>query len=81
MGIGINLTKKEKTIRKMWEMVDKLYGNYSRDEEMKIWDLCYEWNSEHEDDEIFMCETGDEGNTVNGFMIEDDCFYYEDMMR
>ena len=38
--------------------------------------MCIEWNREHEDDEIFMCEHADENNVVDGFYIEDDYWLY-----
>ena len=43
--------------------------------EKRIWDICYDWNSTHED-EIFMCEDWDEDDNYR-FYIEDDYYQYE----
>ena len=37
----------------------------------KIWDLGIDWNRDHEDDEIFVCEDYDENGDLKLY-IEDD---------
>ena len=70
---------KQQTIETMVKMAQAMYhGNYSKDLENCIWDICSMWNSEHQDNEIFMCEHTND-NDVNGFYIEDDYFLYCDM--
>ena len=71
-------TRREKQIIKMMKMANKLVKNYSWELNQKLWDMCSDWNSTHdEDDEIFMCETCDDNDNVNGFMIEDDVWYWQ----
>lgn len=74
---------REQTISKMMDMANALIGNWTRAGEDEIWTMCSDWNSEHPDEEIFMCESDmDEyGNTteyVNGFYIEDDHWIFEE---
>lgn len=71
------------TIDKMIKKAKAITGtnskNWTRDAENKIWDMAYDWNSNHDDSEIFMCEIWkDDGYDFDGFMIEDDYFVYED---
>lgn len=54
-------------------------GNYSKQCENAIWRMASDWNSEHPDEEIFMCEYSNTSNRVDGFCIEDDYFLYSDM--
>jgi hypothetical protein len=60
-------------------MANDLYKDHAENwtwtAEQKIWTICCDWNRDHEDEEIFMCETSDDDDNVNGFMIEDDLFY------
>ena len=71
-------TRREKQIIKMMKMANKLVKNYSWELNQKLWDMCSDWNSTHdEDEEIFMCETCDDDDNVNGFMIEDDVWYWQ----
>ena len=71
-------TRREKQIIKMMKMANKLVKNYSWELNQKLWDMCSDWNSTHdENDEIFMCETCDDNDNVNGFMIEDDVWYWQ----
>ena len=70
------------------KMIDKLISqslkilkddkSYSKCDELKIWEECSDWNSEHSNDEIFMCEYSGHYSTtqVIGYMIEDDIFIY-----
>lgn len=68
------------TIEMMVKMVKTMYcGNYSKDLENSIWDICIMWNSENTENEIFMCEHVNDDNVVDGFYIEDDYFLYSDM--
>lgn len=74
---------REQLISDMMDKANKLVGNWTRAGEDEIWRMCCEWNSEHPDEEIFMCESDmDEfGNTtehVNGFYIEDDHWIFDD---
>lgn len=69
---------REETIRVMIQKATNLLKNWSRDEEDVIWTMCSDWNSKHENEEIFMCEyQSEESETVNGFMIEDDYWVFE----
>ena len=72
--------ERENVIKKMFDLANFISGdnwkNWTRDRENHLWDMCSDWNREHEDEEIFMCETSDDDDNVNGFMIEDDPFYY-----
>lgn len=65
------------TISKMIKMANELVKDYSWEKNNELWDMCYDWNSTHpEREEIFMCETSDDDDNVNGFMIEDDVWYW-----
>lgn len=73
--------KREKMIDKLINQSLKILENertYSKEDELKIWGECLDWNSAHPDDEIFMCEYSGHYNTtqVIGYMIEDDIFIY-----
>lgn len=63
--------RKQKKLNKLFSMADELTRNYTWDGEMKIWEECSDWNREHEDEEIFMCEVAIDSEYVNEFMIED----------
>lgn len=73
---------REETIKKMMKLANEIMGkngkNWTRQKEDEIWNLSLDYNRDHEDDEIFMCEYGD-GDDVEGFMIEDDYWLYEDI--
>lgn len=72
------------------EMIDKLVrmaiaitgdnsGKGTWDDHMAIWTACNDWNDEHEDEEIFMSEyQTEDSEVVNGIMIEDDYFIFEE---
>ena len=50
-------------------------SKWARDAENAIWQMASDWNSDHPDDEIFMCEKYDEEQEkVIGFYIEDDWY-------
>lgn len=69
---------REQLISKMFDMANKLLNNWAREGENAIWKLCIDWNMEHPDEEIFMCEyQSDDSEYVNGFMIEDDWWVFE----
>ena len=73
--------KKDKMVEKMYKLANEITGkntkNYTWEKGSKLWDMASEWNSTHEDSEIFMCEVHKEdGYEYDGFMIEDDIFYY-----
>lgn len=72
---------RQETIDLMMEKANELYKNgWTRDGEHEIWNICSDWNSEHdEDEEIFMCEhENEETRLVDGFYIEDDSWMFED---
>lgn len=72
---------REETIYLMMKKANELYENgWTWDDEMEIWRICSDWNSEHdEDEEIFMCEhENEETGLVDGFYIEDDSWRFED---
>ena len=53
-------------------------GKGTYDDHMAIWTMCNDWNREHEEEEIFMCEYQTEDSEyANGIMIEDDYFIFE----
>ena len=69
---------KQKVLEQMIKKANALLKNWTRDGENEIWNMALDWNREHEDDEIFMCEYQSEDSaTVNGFMIEDDYWIFE----
>ena len=72
------MTRNE-TLKKLYRIANDLLKDYTLDKWNEMWDLCYEWNSTHDsNEEIFMSETCDEEEQVNGFMIEDDVWRWED---
>ena len=72
------MTKAE-TIKSMIVKANKLLKDgWTRDGENEIWNIASDWNSEHSEDEIFMSDYQSEDSaTVNGFMIEDDYWVFE----
>ena len=73
---------REQTIKAMMKKALKITGknsdNWTRSAENEIWRMAYDWNDEHEDEEIFMCEMSKaDGDEHDGFCIEDDYFVYE----
>lgn len=56
---------------------------WTQDEERAIWDMASQFNSELFDDErgleIAVYETSDADDMINGFMIEDEPYYYDQM--
>ena len=64
---------REKVINEMVTRANALKKKYSYEMFNEIWDMCFEWNSNHEEAEIFMCEhENEETGMVDGFYIEDD---------
>lgn len=76
------MTKKqmiEKLVSMAVAISGKNRGNATFDKVQEIWTLCCDWNMEHEDDEIFMCEhESEETGFVDGFYIEDDAYITAD---
>ena len=68
------------TIDEMIRMANTLMNNWTRDGENAIWNIAYDWNRVHdENEEIFMCEKHDDSSDeLIGFYIEDDYWLYED---
>ena len=54
-----------KVLRDMVKKANQLFGHYSKDVEMELWRMA-------SDNDIFMCEHSTDGETVDGFYIEDD---------
>ncbi len=70
---------RDEMIRTLMEKARELVKNYTWDASCELWSMCSDWNTDHEEcDEIFMSDTSDDDNVVNGFMIEDYVFIYED---
>lgn len=65
-------------IRKMYELANAMKRTgWTRDCENAIWEMASDYNRTH-DDEIFMCDyQSDDSEYVNGFMIEDDYWTFE----
>lgn len=66
--------KRETTLKKLYKMALDLSEKYDYKKNNEMWGLCSDWNSAHEDEEIFMCEDEDENGEFRYF-IEDDYFY------
>ena len=61
----------------MFRKADDVIRHWTRDGENDLWNMAIEWNN-HNDTEIFMCETSDETGHITGFMIEDCPYYYKE---
>lgn len=67
------MTRRDKTIKKLNTMAAQIVKDFDADTNRKMWRLCCDWNSNHPDEEIMMCESeDDDGNYV--FCIEDDMY-------
>lgn len=88
----IKAMTRDEAIEKMFNMIARISGKnawrWTWTSESKIWTLCGDWNTLHEDEsEIFMCEMRkDAGDVCTGVMIEDDYFCtceeeFEELMR
>ena len=78
------MKEREQMIRFMCRIANKLvcdgFKNNTWRANRKLWRMCSDWNSTHDSrEEIFMCETSDDDNNVNGFMIEDEVFYWQEV--
>ena len=70
---------KRETIEIMLLKANELTKKYSYDLYSEIWEMASDWNRNHEDEEIFMCDyQSDNSEFVNGFMVEDYVFIIED---
>lgn len=66
---------REQVLSRMYDMANKVE---TKEELDAIWALCSDWNREHPDEEIFMSDYQSDGSDyVNGFMIEDDWYIFE----
>lgn len=72
--IAAKESTREEVLNKLYGMALELSKKYSYATNYKMWTLCSDWNSDHEDEEIFMCEDEDENGKYR-FYIEDDYFY------
>ena len=82
----VNKTRKEKAmnerdkyINEMMKKANALLKNYTWELNNEVWNMAYDWNASHnEEEEIFMSDMCDDEGNVNGFMIEDDYWIFED---
>ena len=67
-------------IKEMFKKANDLVDNYTWEKNCELWDMAYDWNAKHlEDEEIFMCEIyKEDGYEGDGFMIEDDYWLFKD---
>ena len=72
------MATKATVIGKMQELANAMKRTgWSRDGENAIWEMASDYNRTH-DDEICMCDyQSDDSEYVNGFMIEDDYWTFE----
>lgn len=66
---------RSEVLENLRKMANELSRNYSSELNRQMWRLCLDWNSDHGDAEIFMCESED-GDGRDIFCIEDDYWYY-----
>lgn len=69
------------TIRNMMSKANRmLKEGWSSDVVSELWETASEWNSNHDEEEyIFMSDyQSDDSEVVNGFMIEDDFWVFEE---
>lgn len=70
---------KQKVIEQMVQIANELTKNYTWDKFNALLDLCSDWNEEHEEEYIFMCDhVSEETGLTNGFYIEDDYWIISD---
>lgn len=73
------MAARSEMIAQLMQMADRLTQDYSWGLYRAMFSTCIDWNSEHEDEEIFMCEDCFNGSeTVNGVYIEDDYWIFEE---
>ena len=69
---------RDKMINNLMAMAKEMVKNYTWDKYCAIIDTCTDWNRDHEDEEIFVCDICEaDGYEGNGIMVEDDYFLYE----
>ena len=70
---------REQMLRKLYKIANDLFKDYTWDKWYEMWTLCSDWNSTHDErEEIFMAELSDDDGWLNGFMIEDDVWRWEE---
>ena len=70
---------REQMLRKLYKIANDLFKDYTLDKWNEMWGLCSDWNSTHDSrEEIVMSEICDDEDRVNGFMIEDDVWRWEE---
>lgn len=70
--------QKDELLGKLFQLANDCVKNYTWEKYCTICDMVSDWNREHEECEIFMCDISNrEDQVVNGFMIEDESFYCE----
>ena len=62
--------KRDKVLEKMHNICNELTKNYTWDQYNLLCAICSDWNNDHEDEEIFLCDTDD------GIAIEDDIYRF-----
>lgn len=67
----------KRTYEMLIRMAKRLVVRFDAEENRRMWNLCLDWNHDHGDEEIFMCEDWDEDGRYRIF-IEDDYFYLAD---
>lgn len=69
---------RERKFDELWDKLSALVKDYTFDAYCELISCCSDWNSEHPDDEIFMCELyKEDGYDNDGIMIENDYQLYE----
>ncbi len=73
--------QRDKLISLMCRKANALVKNYSWEGYFEIWEMCSNWNSEHDFEyEIFMSDhDNEETELVDGFYIEDDYWIFEEL--
>lgn len=69
------MTRNE-VINKVNKMALELSKSFNREDYDVMFDMIYDWNREHEDNEIFSCEEYDEDEDANKFYIEDNYYFF-----
>lgn len=69
---------RQEMINKLMTMARELAKNYSWNRYMALFDMCCDWNRDHEEsEEIFVCEIYKaDGYENDGIIVEDDYFCY-----
>lgn len=70
---------RQEMLKKLVDMANGLSKDASLMAQAEIFSACCDWNAEHEDEEIFMCEhDNEETGMVDGFYIEYDYWTFTD---